>query len=83
MNGKRTSMGLDINTNLTTRQRFFQSATGSSWHEELNERVERAQEAWRFGHRTLLEFWIGEGSGKTTTTTTSRTMRKRSLCLDL
>jgi hypothetical protein len=57
-----------MNANLMTRRRFFQSAAGSRWDEELNvvdEKVERAREAnIRLGHRTLLELWtearIGE-----------------------
>lgn len=40
-----------LSASLTTRRRFFQSAAGSRWDEELNvvdERVERALEALKY-----------------------------------
>jgi len=55
MNGKGSSsvggVVSNMNATLMTRRRFFQSAEGSRWDEELNvvdERVERARDAWKY-----------------------------------
>jgi len=75
-------MGGGMSANQMTRRRFFQSAAGSRWDEELNvidERVEKARDTLKYqGHRILLGFWIEKGSEKMRM---RMKRRMRSLCL--